>query len=235
MTAHSTGSNTEHTNKHSSPPSRPDDRGGPIGTLAASMRQLGRWRIWIASAAVFLVFACVFFASSAPFAIPEVEAACGQQPPDMRFFTSANDITSFLDACGPTGRDTYRNMQVADLVYPAVVGLFLASSLALVIGRLSPRGSNAVWLASIPLVASSFDYVENIFAWFALARYPDSAPTDAVLGYASAAKTATSWASGILLLGALAVLGVQLVRRRVRPIHDDPSESRSTGRRAVSA
>ncbi len=235
MTAHSTGSNSEHTNKPSARPSGPDDRGDPIGTVAASMRQLGRRRIWIASATVLLVFAYVFFASSAPFAIPEVEATCGQQPPDTRFFTSAGDITSFLDACGPTGRDTYRNMQVADLVYPAVFGLFLASSLALMIGRLSPRGSNAVWLAAIPLVASSFDYVENIFAWVALARYPDSAPTNAVLGYASAAKTATFWASGILLLGALAVLGVQLVRRRVRPIHDDASESRSTGRRPVSA
>lgn len=235
MTAQRTDSYTEHINNPSSPRSMPDDRGGPIGTLAASMLQLGRRRIWIASAALFLVFAWVFFASSAPFAISEVEAACGQQPPDMRFFTSANDITSFLDACGPTGRDTYRNMQVADLAYPAVVGLFMASSLALVIGRMAPRGSDAVWLASIPLAASSFDYVENMFAWFALARYPDSAPTDAVLGYASAAKTATFWASGILLLGALAVLGVQLIRRRVWPIHDDPSESRSNGRRVLSA
>jgi hypothetical protein len=126
-------------------------------------------------------------------------------------------------------------MQVADLAYPAVVGLFLASSLAVAIGRVSPPGSTAVWLASIPLVASSFDYAENIFAWFALARYPHPAPTDALLGYASAAKTATSWASGILLLGALAVLAVRLVRRRVWPIHDDPGEARSTGRRAQTA
>ena len=82
--------------------------------------------------------------------------------------------------------------------------------------RLSPRRPTGVWLASIPLVASLFDYLENIFAWFALARYPDSAPTDAVLGYASAAKTATSWASGILLLGLVAVLGVRLPRQRER-------------------
>ena len=84
-------------------------------------------------------------------------------------------------------------------------------------------------------MASSFDYIENIFAWFALAGYPDSAPTNALLGYASAAKTATSWASGFLLLGALAILGVQLVRQRRRPIHVDPRESRSTDRRALSA
>ncbi len=235
MTTHSTQRNAAPTDQHRTPPGGPDDRGGLIGTLAASIRHLGRPKIWIASTAVFLVFAGLLFASSAPFAIPEVEAACGQRPPDMRVFTGADDVTSFLDSCGPTGRDTYRNMQVADLVYPAVVGLFLASSLALVIGRLSPRGSNAVWLASIPLVASSFDYVENISAWFALARYPDSAPTDVLLGYASAAKTATSWASAILLLAALTLLGVQLIRRRGRRIQDDPSESRSTGRRALSA
>lgn len=216
MTTSGTASRTEPTNEHSTRPGRSDGRAGPVPALAASMRQLGRRRFWIANAAAFLVFAIVFFASSAPFAIPEVASVCGQQPPDMRLFTSANEVTGFLDACGPTGRDTYRNMQVADLFYPAVVGLFLASSLAVVIGRLSPRRSNAVWLASIPLVASLFDYLENIFAWFALARYPDSAPTDAVLGYASAAKTATSWASGILLLGLVAVLGVRLPRQRER-------------------
>ncbi len=234
MTAPIIESTADHTDTHS-PPIRPADRAGPIGTSAASMRRLGRGRIWIASAAVFLGFAWIFFASSAPFAIPAVEAACGQQPPDMRFFSSADDIASFLDACGPTGRAAYRNMQIADLVYPAVVGLFLASSLALVIGRLTPRSSKLLWLASVPLVASSFDYVENAFAWFALARYPGSAPTDAVLGYASAAKTIGSWASGVLLLGALVVFAVQLIWRRLRPIDHDPGESHATGRRALSA
>ena len=235
MTVRSTEHTTEHTTEQSSRPSHPPGDGTVAGRFAATMRRLGRPRIWIVSAAALVVFAGVFFASSAPFAIPEVVAACGQQPPDMRFFTSADDITGFLDACGPIGRDAYRNMQVADLVYPAVVGLFLASSLSLAVGRLRPAGSKVFWLASIPLMASSFDYAENIFAWFALARYPGSAPTDAVLGFASAAKTSTSWVSGILLFGVLAVLGVQFVRRRVRPLRDDPSRPRSPGRRAVSA
>ena len=231
MSATSTG----HTPTYKFPLPEPDDRGGPLGTLAASMRRIGRPRVWIASSALFALFAGLFFASSAPFAIPEVEAACGQRPPDMRFFTSADDIAGFLDACGSSGRDVYRNMQIADLFYPAVVGLFLASSLALVIGRLLPRGSRAIWLAAIPIVASLFDYVENIFAWFALAQYPNAAPTDALLGYASAAKTTTSWASAILLLAAMAVLGVQLARRKRQPIDDNPGEPRSTDRRAVPA
>ena len=180
------------------------------------MSQLHRPRIWMLSAVAFLGFAYVFFASSAPFAIPQVEAACGQQPPDMRLFTTGSEVTDFLDGCGPAGRDAYRNMQLADLIYPAVVSLFLTSSLAVVVRRLSPGRPYANRLAAIPLVAGLFDYVENAFAWFALARYPASAPTDALLGYASAAKTITSWASGMLLLGALALLGLQLVRRRIK-------------------
>ena len=203
------------------------------------MWQLGRRRTWFTSAAVFLVFAFMFFVSSAPFAIPGVEAACGQQPPDMRFFTSAGDVTSFLDACGPAGRDAYQKMQIADLVYPAVVGVFLASSLALVIGHLSPRaasrGSKAAWLALTPLVGSLFDYAENVFAWLALGQYPEPAATDAVLGYASAAKSVAFWASGTLLLVVLVTLGVQWVRRRVWPVSDEMGESRPTARRHVSA
>lgn len=238
--AHSTGSPIETTRRHGARLGGPGNRGGPGGSPASWLRRLGRRRIWIASTAVFLVFGWAFFLSSVPFAIPEVEAVCGQRPPDMRFFTSADDVTGFLDACGPTGRNAYRNMQVADLVYPAVVGLFLASSFALVIGRLAPRASKAIWLASIPLVASAFDYLENIFAWSALARYPGSAPTDVVLGYASAAKTVTSWISGILLVGALAILGVRVVQRRLRPIQSvqpingDPGEPSSIAQRALS-
>jgi hypothetical protein len=51
------------------------------------------WKLWVASAVIFVPFAWMFFASSAPFSIPEVEAACGQAPPDMRFFTTADGVT----------------------------------------------------------------------------------------------------------------------------------------------
>ena len=108
---------------------------------SGALERLAAWRVWIASTALFVPFAFVFFASSAPFAIPEVEAACGQAPPDMRFYSSGDDVVSFLDACGPAGRNAYQNMQLADLAYPAIVGLFLASSLALATKRLSPRRS----------------------------------------------------------------------------------------------
>lgn len=176
---------------------------------------LASWRVWIASAALFVPFAFVFFASPAAFAIPAVEAACGQAPPDMRFYSSGDDVVSFLDACGPAGRNAYQNMQLADLVYPAIVGLFLASSLALATKRLSARHSLR-WVAVVPLVAALFDYLENAFVWLAINSHPEAIVTNEVLGFASAAKTSLSWAAGLTLLTCLAILGVHAVRGRVR-------------------
>lgn len=201
------------TRRPSSPAPQPLDGDAAPSRFTLLMRRLGSWRFWIPSAVVFIVFAGVFFASSAPFSIPEVEAACGQAPPDVRPFTSAGGVSEFLDACGPRGRTAYRNMQIADLFYPAAFGLFLASSIALAITRISSSGRAVIGLAAVPLVAAGFDYLENAFAWIALVSHPGAAPTNALLGLASAAKTTIFWVSGILLLGSLGVVGVQRIRR----------------------
>ncbi len=145
-----------------------------VAAVARAMRHLASWRVWLASASVFTLFAGVFFGSSAPFAIPTVEAACGQAPPDVRFTSSPAEVGGFLEACGVAGREAYRAMQLADLVYPLVFAVFIASSLALVISHLAPRRPAFLALAALPLVASAFDYVENACAWLALASYPES-------------------------------------------------------------
>ena len=183
--------------------------------------RLASWKLWVASAAIFVPFAWMFFASSAPFSIPEVEAACGHAPPDMRFFTTADGVTQFLDDCGTNGRDAYRNMQLADIFYPAIIGVFLASSLSLAIKRLSPRPSRTLWLGALPLAAMAFDYLENVLAWLALTSYPDPIATTHLLGVASAAKTTTSWAAGLLLLAALAAIVVQATRARLSGANTD--------------
>lgn len=173
------------------------------------------WKLWIASAVILVPFAWMFFASSASFAVPEVEAACAQAPPDMRFFTTADGVTQFLDGCGSEGRDAYRNMQLADIFYPAIVGIFLASSLSLAIRRLSPRPGRVLWLIALPLLGAAFDYLENALAWLALTSYPSPAATSHLLGVASAAKTAISWAAGFTLVVTLAAIAVQAVRSRL--------------------
>ena len=79
-------------------------------------------------------------------------------PPDVRFYTPGDEVTQFLTGCGEAGRDAYRDLQVADLFYPAVSGLFLASALALVLSRLSRPGSAVIALAALPFLGSAFDY-----------------------------------------------------------------------------
>ena len=173
------------------------------------------WRVWSVSAVIFVLFAGVFFASSAPFAIPEIEAACGEAPLDVRFTSSGSDVDRFLEACGPEGREAYQRMQVADLFYPSVFGVFMASSLALALSRLAPERPALLGLAALPLVASGFDYVENAFAWVALLAHPEPAATNSLLGVASAAKTTLSWLAGLLLLVSLGMIAVRAARRRV--------------------
>ena len=207
------------TTQHKAPPrdTAPAAGNPMVAAIARGMGRLASWRVWLVSATLYAVFAGAFFGSSARFAVPTVEAACGEAPPDVRFTSDAGEVGAFLDACGVMGREAYRSMQVSDLFYPLVFALFMASSLAMVISRLAPRRRSLLALAVLPLVASAFDYVENACAWLALAAYPDSAATNSLLGLASAAKSATSWVAGILLLGALGALAVVALRRRVRP------------------
>lgn len=178
--------------------------------------RLASWPVWLASAVVFVPFAIVFFASSAPFAIPEVTAICGQSPPDMRFAPTGDEVNGFLRACGPDGRDAYRNLQLADLVYPAVVGMFQASSLAMVAARLGLTRRSTLALVALPLVATGFDYLENVAAWAALSAFPEPTVLASLLGPASAIKTGAGWLSGLALVAGILVLAVRrLARARV--------------------
>lgn len=188
-----------------------------VARLADLIGMLASWRVWIVSASAFVVVAGLLFGSSAPFAIPQVEAACGQPPPDVRFTSSAADVSRFLDACGEVGRGAYRSMQVADLLYPLVFGLFLATSLALALTHLAPRRPALAALAVVPLIGTVFDYLENASAWLALAAYPEPSITAPLLGLASAAKTIAFWCSGLALLGAVAMLAVRSRRRHHPP------------------
>lgn len=185
---------------------------------------LASWPMVTITGAVLAVFGYVFFATSAPFAIPAVEEACGASPLDMRPYSSADDVASFLEGCGETGRQAYRNLQLADVFYPAVSGLFLASALALTLTHLFPRHPRARRLSAVALLGAGLDYAENFFAWRALAAYPDVTASNGLLGIASAAKTAVFWVAGIILIAGLTVLVGRVLRRIVAA----PNRTRSS-------
>ncbi len=191
---------------------RSPKRPGFIPTLARTMERLGCWQAVLLSGAVYAVFASVFFGTSAPFSIPTVSSSCGQPIPDLVFTSSARRVHDFLDSCGPVGREAYRNLQLADLAYPMVFAVFLASSLALSLRTLAPGRQGLLALAAVPFLAAAFDYAENACAWLALAAYPGPGPLDSLLGLASAGKSATSWFAGLLLIAV--VLSLLLAHAR---------------------
>jgi len=198
----------------------------PTTTVGRAMSRLSSVRVWAVAAAVYGVVALVFFGSGAGFAIPSVQQACGQAPPDMRFTSPAGEVHAFLEACGPAGREGYRALQVVDLLYPLVFAVFLASALALVLRLLAPGRRGLVGIAALPFVAAGFDYLENVCAWLALSAWPEPGVADGLLGLFSAAKTVTSWVAGTLLLVALAALALSrgralLTRNRGRDAVDD--------------
>jgi len=198
-------------------PSVPRRGAHASGRLARGMERLASGRVVLISGAVLVVAAGLLFATSASFSIPHVQAVCGATAPDVRPYTSAAGVHDFLVACGSEGRAAYRNLQLADLVYPAVVALFVASALGFVLRRLVPGRPRMVGLAVIPLLAGGFDYLENLFAWGALASFPGTSLGDSWLGVASLAKTVISWVAWSLLLGAsLCLAGVEVRRRLTR-------------------
>jgi hypothetical protein len=196
--------------------------------LSNAMRRLASWRILALTGAGCLGAVYLFFATSLPFAIPTVTALCNGAPPDMRFYTSAAGVREFLSGCGESGRLAYTHLQLADLLFPAIVGLFLACALSMVLVRLARPGSVVVAAAALPLLGSVFDYLENAAAWGALAAYPEPTMTAEFLGYASVAKQVCSWASWALLIVATLLLLIKVVRSRgsKRPSQYPPATAR---------
>jgi len=186
-----------------------------VSRLATRMERLAGWRLLVIAGIIFAVFAALLFGSSVPFSIRHVEDLCGQAPPDVRFFTSAGEVRAFMTGCGEAGRAAYRNLQVADLFYPAVNALFMASALAMAMSRNVRKGSLWFATAALPFVGAAFDYLENAAAWITLVRFPDeSGAAASVLGGASVAKQTVSWVAGLLLLTVVAFASVRWVMKR---------------------
>ncbi len=173
-----------------------------VRAMVWSLHHLANRAVWLPLVGVFFVFAGLFFSSSLPFSVGRVESLCGVAAPDVRFNPSAADVDGFLDACGPDGRSAYRAMQLADLLYPLVFGLFLAASTAAALRYLRPDRPAIVLPAGLAVVGAAFDYLENAVAWRAILAYPDAPGSNSLFGAASVGKNLCFWAAGLLLVGA---------------------------------
>ena len=81
---------------------------------------------------------------------------------------------------GEQGIGYHLMISVADMVFPVVLGLFLLTGTAYVVGQLF--GAQVVrWAVVLPLVYMLADYAENIGIWTMLLRYPAEVMWAAVL------------------------------------------------------
>jgi len=93
-------------------------------------------------------------------------AAGGLEIFDMRpLGYTVREGRELLSAMSSGAKDFYRYVQIPlDFVYPSLLGLFGAGTLAL----LRRRVRLPLWLLALPLLAALFDYLENIFVFILL-------------------------------------------------------------------
>ena len=77
-------------------------------------------------------------------------------------------VLEVFGSYGEAGMALYSRIQMLDLINPAVYSLLFSSLIFLLV-----RGSKLAWLAVIPLIAGSLDYLENLTLYLLAKSFPD--------------------------------------------------------------
>jgi hypothetical protein len=151
----------------------------------------------------------VLFVWSGRFSLAAVDLVCRAPAPDVRTAPSPADVHAFIAGCGSHGLAAYRDLQLVDVLYPAVNAALLVLLLALLLSAL-PRGLR--WVLTLPVVAAVGDYTENVAAWTLLARGGDGPGwAEQLFQVGSAVKvaaTCSSWTAVVILLAWVMVRAV---------------------------
>jgi hypothetical protein len=127
--------------------------------------------------------------------------------PDMQLYYDAARAHEILGALGPTGRSTYLVLlSTFDVVFPAVVAVFLRAAMVALYGGEGPRG-----LRVVPWIAMALDYAENVSCAILVATYPtEPFAVATAAGFLTAAKD-VAYVTGVLTV--LAAIPVAVARR----------------------
>ncbi|MCU1474877.1 hypothetical protein [Amnibacterium sp.] len=199
------------------PRSAPGTRSGRLAHLTGTVETAAaRPRLLVLALAGFVPFFVLYFGTRLPFSLPSAASACGGQPIlDQRWAYTADDVAGYLRTCGVAGREAIQRQQDADLLYPAVFGLMLTVSVALLLRSVVRRGSSLHVLVLLPAVTTAADYLENVGIRTLLALYPAQPPFVPALALVTAIKLITGWACMAALLGLLCAAGARWGIRRV--------------------
>lgn len=178
--------------------------------ISAWLHKISSGRLTLAATLVFALFTSLVL----PYmATSSAEQTGSQESPDTSFFYTAEDLYRMAQDYGEVGRQAYLRARWSfDVVWPLVYCVFLATAISWLTHRALPSKSRWQRANLVPLLATLFDYLENLFASVVMLRYPDPTPILATLApWMTAVKWVLVGASFVLLLA----VGLLFAWRRI--------------------
>ncbi|KAB8145774.1 hypothetical protein F8S13_01455 [Chloroflexia bacterium SDU3-3] len=178
--------------------------------------RLASGRAFLALLIAYCIYMPIFFYAPTPFSIGAIRPyAGGASILDVEPFYSADTAYARLDLLGEPGRAAYRHILLGDMVYPALLGLTLASAIGLATRHIAPADTRWCSLALLPLANAACDYAENALLIWLLLAYPARHPLVAsAAGCLTLAKTICGMLSFTALAGVLVALGLRYLQQR---------------------
>jgi len=167
---------------------------------------------WVALAATTIFFSFMIVVLPAQAATSAAISGVSETP-DTTIFYTADKLYDLAGKMGEAGRSHYiRSRFTFDVVWPAVYVAFFVTAISWLARRGFAPTSRWRLANLLPIVAVSFDLLENLSTSLVMARYP--APTPVVAELAGI-FTLLKWASVALTAMALITLLVAAIIRRL--------------------
>jgi hypothetical protein len=126
------------------------------------------WWVVIISTIVFALFIAIVLPKVSAYTKVAVGGLGG---PDTSFFYSGSELFDFAESYGQQGRRTYILLRwTFDLVWPLVYMTFLLSLTVQLVKGLKFKWFYHLYL--LPIIATAFDYLENILATLVMLLFP---------------------------------------------------------------
>ncbi|MBI5353738.1 MAG: hypothetical protein HZB50_13935 [Chloroflexi bacterium] len=190
-----------------------------LSKLSSMVRRITNLKSFLILLVLYTVVFATFFYADVPFGLNKMRQYAGAvNILDLKFFYTAPQAYETLDLLGEQGRAIYLRILTADMIYPTVLGLFLAVTITFIFQHTLSPASRLYLLNVLPIANTLFDYCENIITLTLLKNYPSHLNAVATVnGFFTLAKNLFGLLSfSILLIGLLALAYQQFALRFLR-------------------
>jgi len=141
----------------------------------------------------------------------------GLTPLDMRDSYTVQDVCTFMEKLGDTGRMLYARMiLMLDFAFPLAYSLFWSAVIAFFLGKFFPCDSKLMYISLIPFAAGLADWLENLLILSMLFSYPRiTAMVAALANLLTNAKALLMWVSLLLMVIGLFMYLVRLAVKQI--------------------